>query len=229
MNPELSIISSIGKLPHSIEDMIWLNCKNYKNFCYLPQVLPFDGPALMQFITKTLKGGTFKFDLGKKDPEILEFEASGTIIRSQITPLIKTLTKEFREQLAEKIKMDYPPNTPFSELVDKIPKKSLSFKYDFFHNGNCITFLEYMPHLLGLASALSNIILTQNDYYQGDLDLVFHHGYKHSEKSSWIELVNNLKELRVDNDWDFKYPRLLVNKNVKDDQFYKHEDFSLLK
>lgn len=229
MNPELSIIDSITKVPHSIDDVIWLNCKNYKENCYLPQVLPFDGPAVMKFITETITGSTFKIDLGITDPESMDFEASGTIINVAIMSVIKDLDEEIREELAKKDQLNHPANTPFAYILNEIPKKQLDFRYSFTHQGDCITFLEYMPHLLGLASILSNIILNQGNYYQGNLDLAFFHNYSHSKKKEWTELVNKLKETRVNNDWDFKYPRLLVNKNVKAGQFYTTHDFSLLK
>jgi hypothetical protein len=229
MNPELSIIDSISKVPHSIDDVIWVLCKNYKDNCYLPQILPFDGPAIMDFVTNNLTGGTFKIDLQKSSPEVIEFDAGGTIIQVTITPLIKLLKPEFREDLAEKDRINHSPNTPFSYILDEIPKKQLNFKFEFKHSGNSVTFLEYMPQLTGLAAILSNIILEQNHYYQGNLDLAFHPNYSHSCKKLWIVLVNNLKELRVNNDWNFKYPKLMVNKNVKSNKFYSHGDFSLTK
>ncbi len=234
-NPELVLINEIQQIPLDKGPVFTINLEKLKENCYIPQNIPLYEDDLNKAIG-TLVGGSFRTKDQLNAGNMLMFRINDItvqlIIRFRITPF----STEGKRNYYNNNKVDYPANKTEGQILEMVPNAALdgSFFWSYSKKDHeTINFLEGTATLLALSSVIYNIAVTESGLASRKLELVFEHyvyGILDQEEFEKIHtLVNFLTELRKNTVWGNNYPRLLVNKNVKDKSVYTTNDLKLYK
>ena len=226
-NPEIRLIHAIERIPHCDDNYFELTFNDYGENFYVPAFLPWDEEGIVDTICN-LTGKQFRKPSSEPFVQTLHFKDNNGTYINRISIETKTLTKDKKLEHLQNHPTNYPPSHDIEKVLEKVPNKVVNISYDIHHHSDPIEFIYNSGNLLALGSILSSIIVTHlEDVIPGDFTLILHHDYRPSLKDDLDDVINQFNQLSRGYA-DTKYPKILVNKNVKEGVNYTQEDFRLI-